>query len=60
MDVGQYYGFNKTFGDPDTCYPHKNNDLVVDEQFKTGTSDTDENKEQMYKNLEPFAKKIPP
>ena len=57
MDVGQYYGFNKAFRDPDTCYPHKNNDLVVDGQFKTGKSDTDENKEQMYKNLEPFAKK---
>ena len=56
MDAGQYYGFNKTFRDPDTSYPHKNNDLVVDGQFKTGKSDADENKEQMYKNLEPFAK----
>ena len=43
MDVGQYYGFDKTFRDPDTSYPHKNNDLVVKEQFKKGTSDTHEN-----------------
>ena len=56
MDAGQYYGFNKTFRDPDTSYPHKNNDLVVKEQFKKGTSDTDENWVQMYKNLEPFSK----
>ena len=56
MDAGQYYGFNKTFRDPDTSYPHKNNDLVVREQFKKGTSDTDENWVQMYKNLEPFSK----
>ena len=56
MDVGQYYGFDKTFRDPDTSYPHKNNDLVVKEQFKKGTSDTDENWVQMYKNLEPFSK----
>ena len=56
MDAGQYYGFDKTFRDPDTSYPHKNNDLVVKEEFKKGMSDTDENWVQMYKNLEPFSK----
>jgi len=55
MDAGQYYGFNKTFRDPDTSYPHKKNDLVVKEQFKKGTSDTDENWVNMFKNLEPFS-----
>ena len=56
MDSGQYYGFDKTFCNPDTSYPHKNNDLVVKEQFKKGTSDTDENWVNMFKNLEPFSK----
>ena len=56
MNAGQYYGFNKTFRDPDTSYPHKNNDLVVKEQFKKGTSDTHENQAKMYKDLAPFSK----
>ena len=56
MEIGQYYGFNQTFRNPDTNYPHQNDDLVVKEQFKKGKSDTHENWVQMFKSLEPFSK----
>ena len=44
MKVGGYYGFEKTFKNPETQYPHKNNDIVVKNKVRSGGSDPMENR----------------
>ena len=51
LEVGLFYGFKQAFRDPDTKCPHKNDDFVVDQHFKTG----EEADEDMFTILRKYA-----
>ena len=51
LEVGSFYGFKQAYRDPDTKYPHKNDDFVVDQQFKIGGQD----EEDMFTILKKYA-----
>ena len=49
MTVGAFYGFQNVYRDPTTSLPHKNNDLIVTNEYKCGEANPYDNLEDCYK-----------